>query len=154
MIPEPITLPTVVDIFLLLLIGIGPKLALVPFLKATAGMPQATKRLVWKKMLTTAHDAAEGPDLGAALRDHAPIDLVPDHGAEGPPQLELAELRQEPCAADAGVADGAEQAGVEANEKGKEDDRERKVGGHPSRRDRDRRHAQAHRSADPRCAGS
>jgi hypothetical protein len=37
MIPEPITLPTVVDIFLLLLIGIGPKLALVPFLKSSAG---------------------------------------------------------------------------------------------------------------------
>jgi multiple antibiotic resistance protein len=58
MIPEPITLTTVVDIFLLLLIGIGPKLALVPFLKATAGMPLATKRLVLKKMLTTAATVA------------------------------------------------------------------------------------------------
>ena len=40
--------------FLLLLIGIGPKLALVPFLNATAGMPIATKRSVLAKMLSTA----------------------------------------------------------------------------------------------------
>ena len=58
MISEPITLTTVVDIFLLLLIGIGPKLALVPFLKATAGMPLATKRVVLKKMLITAATVA------------------------------------------------------------------------------------------------
>ena len=32
----------VIDTFLLLLFGIGPKLALVPFLHATAGMPLAT----------------------------------------------------------------------------------------------------------------
>ncbi len=44
----------VVDTFLLLLIGIGPKIALVPFLEATAGMDDATKRRVSKKMLTTA----------------------------------------------------------------------------------------------------
>src|SRR5688572_6256646 len=55
---EPITTRTVVDIFLLLLIGIGPKLALVPFLKAPAGMPQATKRLVLEKMLVTAGTVA------------------------------------------------------------------------------------------------
>ncbi|HKG24468.1 MAG TPA: MarC family protein [Thermomicrobiales bacterium] len=51
---ESITATSVVDIFLMLLIGIGPKLALVPFLHATAGMPEATKRLVLRKMLTTA----------------------------------------------------------------------------------------------------
>ncbi|MFL5759645.1 MAG: MarC family protein [Thermomicrobiales bacterium] len=51
---ESVTATTVLDIFLLLLIGIGPKLALVPFLRATAGMPVATKRLVLQKMLTTA----------------------------------------------------------------------------------------------------
>jgi multiple antibiotic resistance protein len=58
MIPEPISVTTVVDIFLLLLIGVGPKLALVPFLKATAGMPQATKRLVFTRMLLTAGTVA------------------------------------------------------------------------------------------------
>jgi multiple antibiotic resistance protein len=46
------------DIFLLLLIGIGPKLALVPFLQVTAGMPVATKRLVLGKMLITAGTVA------------------------------------------------------------------------------------------------
>ena len=49
-----ISATTVVEIFLLMLIGIGPKLALVPFLKATAGMPIVTKRLVLRTMLTTA----------------------------------------------------------------------------------------------------
>ena len=43
----------VIDTFLLLLIGIGPKIALVPFLDATAGMPEAVKRQVLRKMLTT-----------------------------------------------------------------------------------------------------
>ena len=44
----------IIDTFLLLLIGIGPKIALVPFLEATADMPEATKRRVLRKMLTTA----------------------------------------------------------------------------------------------------
>ena len=44
----------IIDTFLLLLIGIGPKIALVPFLEATAGMPEAVKRRVLRKMLTTA----------------------------------------------------------------------------------------------------
>jgi small neutral amino acid transporter SnatA (MarC family) len=48
----------VIDTFLLLLIGIGPKIALVPFLDATASMPEATKRRVLRKMLTTAAVAA------------------------------------------------------------------------------------------------
>jgi small neutral amino acid transporter SnatA (MarC family) len=47
-----------IDIFLLLLIGIGPKIALVPFLEATAGMPAAVKRRVVRKMLTTATSVA------------------------------------------------------------------------------------------------
>ena len=42
------------DIFVLLLIGIGPKIALVPFLKLTAAMDPATKARVTRKMLTTA----------------------------------------------------------------------------------------------------
>ncbi len=44
----------IIDTFLLLLIGIGPKIALVPFLEATEQMPEATKRRVLRKMLTTA----------------------------------------------------------------------------------------------------
>jgi len=44
----------VIDTFLLLLIGIGPKIALVPFLEVTAGIDSATKALVIRKMLTTA----------------------------------------------------------------------------------------------------
>jgi small neutral amino acid transporter SnatA (MarC family) len=44
----------VIDTFLLLLIGIGPKIALVPFLEMTAGMTESTKRRVRHKMLTTA----------------------------------------------------------------------------------------------------
>ena len=48
----------VIDTFLLLLIGIGPKIALVPFLEATADMPEDTKRRVLRKMLTTAASVA------------------------------------------------------------------------------------------------
>ncbi len=48
----------VIDTFLLLLIGIGPKIALVPFLEATRQMPEATKRRVLRKMLTTASTVA------------------------------------------------------------------------------------------------
>lgn len=44
----------VIDTFLLLLIGVGPKIALVPFLEITAGIDDATKALVVRKMLTTA----------------------------------------------------------------------------------------------------
>ena len=44
----------VIDTFLLLLIGIGPKIALVPFLDMTTGMSEATKRRVLRKMLVTA----------------------------------------------------------------------------------------------------
>jgi small neutral amino acid transporter SnatA (MarC family) len=50
---ESVTATTVFDIFLLLLIGIGPKLALVPFLHATSGMPLATKRIVLRRMMIT-----------------------------------------------------------------------------------------------------
>jgi multiple antibiotic resistance protein len=48
----------VIDTFLLLLIGIGPKIALVPFLDVTTGMTEATKRRVLRKMLTTAATVA------------------------------------------------------------------------------------------------
>lgn len=42
------------DMFLLLLIGIGPKIALVPFLEATVDLPMATKARIVRKMLITA----------------------------------------------------------------------------------------------------
>ena len=51
---KSITFTVVADLFLLLLIGVGPKIALVPFLEITADMDDATKRRVARKMLTTA----------------------------------------------------------------------------------------------------
>ncbi len=44
----------VIDTFLLLLIGIGPKIALVPYVEITAPLDGATKALIVRKMLTTA----------------------------------------------------------------------------------------------------
>jgi small neutral amino acid transporter SnatA (MarC family) len=55
---ESLNATFVIDTFLLLLIGIGPKIALVPFLEATKQMPEATKRRVLRKMLTTATTVA------------------------------------------------------------------------------------------------
>ena len=51
---KSITFTVAADLFLLLLIGVGPKIALVPFLEITADMDDATKRRVARKMLTTA----------------------------------------------------------------------------------------------------
>lgn len=48
-----ITAAGAIDTFLVLLIGMGPKLALVPFLEITAPLDPATKRRVLRKMLTT-----------------------------------------------------------------------------------------------------
>src|SRR3954452_12097427 len=47
-----------IDTFLVLLIGIGPKIALVPFLEMTASLGPAPKRQVLRKMLTTAATVA------------------------------------------------------------------------------------------------
>jgi small neutral amino acid transporter SnatA (MarC family) len=55
---ESLNAAFVIDTFLLLLIGIGPKIALVPFLEATKEMPETTKRRVLRKMLTTATTVA------------------------------------------------------------------------------------------------
>jgi small neutral amino acid transporter SnatA (MarC family) len=55
---ESLNATFVIDTFLLLLIGIGPKIALVPFLEATRQMPRDTKRRVLRKMLTTAATVA------------------------------------------------------------------------------------------------
>jgi small neutral amino acid transporter SnatA (MarC family) len=48
----------VIDTFLLLLIGIGPKIALVPFLEMTTDMSDTTRRRVLRKMLVTAATVA------------------------------------------------------------------------------------------------
>ena len=53
-----ITAAGAIDTFLVLLIGVGPKLALVPFLEITAALDPATKRQVQRKMLTTAATVA------------------------------------------------------------------------------------------------
>jgi multiple antibiotic resistance protein len=53
-----ITAAGAIDTFLVLLIGIGPKLALVPFVEITAPLDPATKRRVLRKMLTTAATVA------------------------------------------------------------------------------------------------
>jgi multiple antibiotic resistance protein len=55
---ESLNATFVIDTFLLLLIGIGPKIALVPFLDTTKKIPEATKRRVLRKMLTTAATVA------------------------------------------------------------------------------------------------
>jgi MarC family membrane protein len=49
-----INVTLIIDIFLLLLIGIGPKIALVPFLELTAKMDERDKSRVVRKMLITA----------------------------------------------------------------------------------------------------
>jgi small neutral amino acid transporter SnatA (MarC family) len=48
----------VIDTFLLLLIGVGPKIALVPFLEMTTDMSDTTRRRVLRKMLVTAATVA------------------------------------------------------------------------------------------------
>jgi small neutral amino acid transporter SnatA (MarC family) len=53
-----ITASGVIDTFLVLLIGVGPKLALVPFLEITAGLGAADQRRVRRKMLVTAATVA------------------------------------------------------------------------------------------------
>jgi small neutral amino acid transporter SnatA (MarC family) len=64
-----ITASGAIDTFLVLLIGIGPKLALVPFLEITAHLDAATKRRVLQKMLVTAAVVAAGLIvLGELLR--------------------------------------------------------------------------------------
>jgi small neutral amino acid transporter SnatA (MarC family) len=53
-----ITAAGAIDTFLLLLIGIGPKLALVPFLEITAALDRTAKQRVLRKMLVTAASVA------------------------------------------------------------------------------------------------
>src|SRR3954454_6932268 len=53
-----ITAEGVIDTFLVLLIGIGPKLALVPYVEITASLDATTKRRVQRQMLLTAGTAA------------------------------------------------------------------------------------------------
>ncbi len=64
-----ITASGAIDTFLVLLIGVGPKLALVPFLEITASLDPATSQRVRRKMLTTAATVAVGlVILGELLR--------------------------------------------------------------------------------------
>jgi multiple antibiotic resistance protein len=49
----------IIDIFLLLLIGVGPKIALVPFLEITSKMDAKTKAKIIRKMITTAFVTAQ-----------------------------------------------------------------------------------------------
>ena len=51
---ESIDLAVVVETFLLLLIGVGPKIALVPYLELTKGMDAATRSKIIARMLKTA----------------------------------------------------------------------------------------------------
>ena len=53
-----ITAAGAIDTFLVLLIGVGPKLALVPFLEITAALDRTAKQRVLRKMLTTAATVA------------------------------------------------------------------------------------------------
>jgi small neutral amino acid transporter SnatA (MarC family) len=53
-----VTAAGTIDTFLVLLIGIGPKLALIPFLEITTSLDPATKRRVQRKMLVTAATVA------------------------------------------------------------------------------------------------
>jgi small neutral amino acid transporter SnatA (MarC family) len=64
-----VTAAGLIDTFLLLLIGVGPKLALVPFLEITAPLDSDTRNRVRNKMLRTAASAALVlVVLGEALR--------------------------------------------------------------------------------------
>jgi small neutral amino acid transporter SnatA (MarC family) len=53
-----ISLNGAIDTFLVLLIGIGPKLALVPFLEITAHLDATVKKRVQRKMMVTAASVA------------------------------------------------------------------------------------------------
>ncbi len=55
---QTITAAGVIDTFLVLLIGVGPKLALVPFVEITASLDAATKRRVQRRMMVTAATVA------------------------------------------------------------------------------------------------
>jgi hypothetical protein len=91
-----ITAAGAIDTFLVLLIGIGPKLALVPFLEITASLDPAAKQRVLRKMLTTAaaggrdpHGAGRVVARIAALHDRIPVDrrwrdLARAGGVDGP----------------------------------------------------------------------
>ena len=91
-----ITAAGAIDTFLVLLIGIGPKIALVPFLEITASLDPAAKQRVLRKMLTTAAAVAvvlmvlgELLRVIAALHDRIPVDrrwrdLARGCGVDGP----------------------------------------------------------------------
>jgi multiple antibiotic resistance protein len=51
---DELTIWLVIDLFVLLLIGMGPKVALVPFLDLTEGMEEDTQKKVARRMVQTA----------------------------------------------------------------------------------------------------
>ena len=53
-----ITAEGVIDAFLILLIGVGPKLALVPYVEITTALDAATKRQIQRRMMGTAATVA------------------------------------------------------------------------------------------------
>jgi multiple antibiotic resistance protein len=57
---ESVNAVTVFDLFLLLLIGLGPKIVLLPFVELTAALPEEAKRRVVLKMLRGAAGIALG----------------------------------------------------------------------------------------------
>jgi hypothetical protein len=86
-----ITAAGAIDAFLLLLIGIGPKLALVPFLEMTRSLDAPAKRRVQRTMLVTAGTVAlilivrrGDVDPCACGRDRHPVDR-PAHRCCGLP---------------------------------------------------------------------
>src|SRR3546814_13074050 len=78
--------PLVVKLLLLLLIGMGPKIALVPFLEKTKKLDAATQRSVGRQMVATAVVTALIPFATGGLLitlPHIPGGAVPVAG--GPP---------------------------------------------------------------------
>ena len=82
-----ITVQGVIDTFLVLLIGVGPKLALVPFVEITSSLDAATKRRVQRRMMGTAATVALilmvlGELLRALL--HFSVGVLVDRGRRDP----------------------------------------------------------------------
>jgi hypothetical protein len=57
----------VIDTFLVLLIGVGPKLALAPFVEITAALDPVAKRQVLRKMLGIAREQTPRRDADARI---------------------------------------------------------------------------------------
>jgi small neutral amino acid transporter SnatA (MarC family) len=92
-----ITAAGAIDTFLVLLIGIGPKLALVPFLEFTAGLDAATRGRVLRKMLVTAAVVAVALIVGGIILLVLAVGMVlgqanGGHRTEGKDPMQLAQF--------------------------------------------------------------